>query len=82
MFAPDLGVVEDPATGSTTGPLAVYMMRHGLVANASGTRFVSEQGTKMKRRSILHVQISGHNGVDGIEVGGHVAPLTEAVMKL
>ncbi|MGC2617667.1 MAG: PhzF family phenazine biosynthesis protein, partial [Acidobacteriaceae bacterium] len=31
MFAPALGIVEDPATGSSTGPLASYMMRHGLV---------------------------------------------------
>jgi trans-2,3-dihydro-3-hydroxyanthranilate isomerase len=82
MFAPDLGVVEDPATGSTTGPLAAYMMRHKLVSCAAGTRFVSEQGTKMKRRSILHVQVFGDNGSEGIDVGGHVAPLTEAVMKL
>jgi trans-2,3-dihydro-3-hydroxyanthranilate isomerase len=81
MFAPDLGVVEDPATGSTTGPLAAYMMRHKLVSAAAGTRFVSEQGTKMKRRSILHVQIFGDNGSEGIDVGGHVAPLTEAEMK-
>ncbi len=30
MFAPEHGVSEDPATGSSTGPLAAYMMRHGL----------------------------------------------------
>ncbi len=31
MFAPILGVPEDPATGSAMGPLATFMMRHGLV---------------------------------------------------
>jgi trans-2,3-dihydro-3-hydroxyanthranilate isomerase len=82
MFAPRLGVVEDPATGSSTGPLAAYMLKHGLVPFAAGTRFVSEQGTKMKRRSILHVKLNGEKGCDGIEVGGHVAPLSEAVMRL
>jgi trans-2,3-dihydro-3-hydroxyanthranilate isomerase len=82
MFAPEFGVTEDPATGSATGPLAAYMMKHGLVATADGTRFVSEQGTKMKRRSLLHVQLFGEGGKDGIDVGGHVAPLTEAVMTL
>jgi trans-2,3-dihydro-3-hydroxyanthranilate isomerase len=30
MFAPELGVFEDPATGSAAGPLAAYMMRYGL----------------------------------------------------
>ncbi len=77
MFAPEHGVVEDPATGSATGPLAVYLMKHGLVSGNSGTRFVSEQGTKMGRRSILHVQISG----ESIEVGGYVTPLVEATMR-
>jgi trans-2,3-dihydro-3-hydroxyanthranilate isomerase len=82
MFAPEYGVPEDPATGSSTGPLAVFMMRHGLVSNAAGTRFVSEQGTKMGRRSLLHVEIQGQSGMEGIHVGGHVTPIIEAVMTL
>lgn len=82
MFAPEYGIVEDPATGSCTGPLAAYMMQHGLVSGEPGFRFVSEQGTKMGRRSLLHVQIHGRNGADGIEVGGHVVPVAEAAMEL
>lgn len=82
MFAPEFGIVEDPATGSATGPLAAYMLQHNLVASADGTRFYSEQGVKMGRRSILYVQLHGERGVNGIEVGGYVTPLVEAVMKL
>lgn len=82
MFAPEYGIVEDPATGSATGPLAAFMMRHKLVSNADGTAFVSEQGTKMKRRSLLHVFIHGENGSNGIEVGGHVTPVATATMTL
>ena len=82
MFAPEYGIPEDPATGSSTGPLAAFMMRHGLVSNAAGTRFVSEQGTKMGRRSLLHVEIQGESGTEGIHVGGHVTPVIEAVMTL
>lgn len=82
MFAPEYGVVEDPATGSATGPLAAFMMRHGLVSSASGTRFVSEQGRKMGRRSLLHVRIHGHEGSGGIEVGGHVVPVALASMTI
>ncbi len=80
MFAPEYGITEDPASGSSTGPLAAYMMRHDLAPAASGTRWTSEQGTRMGRRSILHVQILGARGAEGIEVGGYVAPLVEAVM--
>jgi len=82
MFAPEYGIIEDPATGSATGPLAAFMMDYGLVSNADGTRFISEQGTKMGRRSFLHVLIHGRNGSDGIEVGGNVTPLTTATMSL
>ena len=82
MFAPEHGVPEDPATGSATGPLAAFMMEYGLVATADGTRFVSEQGTKMGRRSLLHVLVRGERGATAIEVGGHVAPLAKATLTL
>lgn len=82
MFAPDFGVAEDPATGSATGPLAAFMMKHGLTGTADGTRFVSEQGTRMGRRSLLYVLIHGPGGRDGIEVGGHVAPVAVGTMTL
>lgn len=82
MFAPEYGIVEDPATGSSTGPLAAFMIRHGLISGAAGTRFISEQGTKMGRRSILHVHILGDRGQDGIYVGGNVVPVAEASMRL
>lgn len=82
MFAPEHGIVEDPATGSSTGPLAAYMLRYGLLSGSLRQRFVSEQGTKMERRSLLHVQIHGEHGEDGIEVGGFVTPIAKATMKL
>lgn len=82
MFAPEFDIIEDPATGSSTGPLAAYMMRHNLAPRTGGTRFVSEQGTKMGRRSILHVQIHGDGGVNGIEVGGYVTPIVRGEMRL
>ncbi len=75
MFAPHLGVPEDPATGSATGPLAAFMVKHGLVSRADGSSFVSEQGRTMGRRSLLHVLIHGDGGSAGIEVGGNVTPV-------
>ncbi|MGH9720967.1 MAG: PhzF family phenazine biosynthesis protein, partial [Bryobacteraceae bacterium] len=79
MFAQEYGVVEDPATGSSTGPLAAFMMRHGLVRGGSDLRFISEQGVKMGRRSILHVHAPS---AEEIHVGGHVAPLTEGTFTI
>lgn len=82
MFAPQLGIIEDPATGGATGPLAAFMMKHGLASRSDGTKFVSEQGVKMGRRSLLHVFVHGENGRDGIEVGGNVVHVAEGRMWL
>lgn len=82
MFAPDYRILEDPATGSSTGSLASYMLKHHLVSSQSGTTFLSEQGTKMGRRSILYVRLHGNRGTDGIAVGGHVTPILEGIMKI
>jgi trans-2,3-dihydro-3-hydroxyanthranilate isomerase len=78
MFAPDLGLVEDPATGSATGPLGAYMLKHKLLPGDGLGRFVSEQGKKMGRRSLLHFEVSP----DGIDVGGYVTPIIEGVLTL
>ncbi len=82
MFAPEYGISEDPATGSSTGPLAAYMIRNNLLKARDGRRFISEQGNKMGRRSILHVEIHGEQGAERIDVGGHVTPVAEAMMRL
>lgn len=82
MFANDFGIAEDPATGSATGPLAAYMMSYDLAPSADGARWVSEQGTKMGRRSMLHVRIDGRQGERGIEIGGYVAPVAAATLRL
>lgn len=55
MFAPRLGVPEDPATGSAHGPLACYLHRHGLW---KGTEMRSEQGLEMGRPSSLTMALS------------------------
>ncbi len=82
MFAPEYGVAEDPATGSSTGPIAAFMMRYGLAPAASGTRLVSEQGVAMGRRSLLHVMVRGEHGADGIDVGGSVVPVIRGTLTL
>jgi len=79
---PEHGVVEDAATGSATGPLAAYMMRYGLTGTQDGAAFVSEQGTKMGRRSFLHVLVHGENGSEGIEVGGSVVPFAQGTLNV
>ena len=71
MFAPGFGIVEDPATGSASGPLGCYLLRHGLLAADGATRIVSLQGAAMGRPSRIHVDISSREGeITQVKVGG------------
>jgi trans-2,3-dihydro-3-hydroxyanthranilate isomerase len=82
MFAPGLGVTEDPATGSASGPLGCYLVRHGLVPPGQAGQIVSVQGVKMRRPSRIHIAI----GVQGdtiadVRVGGQAVLVGEGVLR-
>ena len=49
--------VEDPATGSASGPLGCYLVRHGIVPLDKAATIVSAQGVKMNRPSRIHIRI-------------------------
>jgi trans-2,3-dihydro-3-hydroxyanthranilate isomerase len=71
MFGEALGVVEDAATGSASGPLGCYLVRHGVVSGDAAGRIVSLQGVKMGRASRIHVDIGGTaEAIDEVRVGG------------
>src|ERR1700719_22521 len=74
-------VVEDPATGSASGPLGAFAVRYGLIPRAPELMMVSEQGTKMGRQSFIQVKLAYSKGADVpdlIEVGGSVVPVMTA----
>ena len=69
MFAPAIGVSEDPATGSAAGPLALHLARHGAIR--FGAEIEIEQGAEIGRPSKLHARVEGSpEQVELIEVGG------------
>ena len=69
MFAPALGVSEDPATGSAAGPLAVHLARHGLTE--FGQEIEIEQGTEITRPSLLRARAVGSaEQIERVEVAG------------
>lgn len=81
MFAPEAGVVEDPATGSAHGPLGGYLARHGLVAR--GQTIVSAQGVAMGRPSRLQVRVdtSPAGEVTRVHVGGAAVHVGEGSLS-
>jgi len=71
MFAPEVGVPEDPATGVASGPLGCYLVRHDLVTAAAARSILSLQGVKMGRPSQVHVAITVEGGdIRTVRVGG------------
>jgi trans-2,3-dihydro-3-hydroxyanthranilate isomerase len=71
MLGPGLGVSEDPATGSATGPLGCYVHKHRLLPRERLGHFVSLQGVKMLRPSRLHVSIDADgDAITRVRVGG------------
>ena len=71
MFAPALGVAEDPATGSGAGCLAAYLLRHRCLG-PKGVETRVGQGHEIGRPSLLHLRAQGENGAIRVEVGGRV----------
>lgn len=63
---------EDPATGSASGPLGAYLVRHGAVASANAGNILSRQGVQMGRPSWIHIKI-GMRGeeINKVQVGGN-----------
>jgi trans-2,3-dihydro-3-hydroxyanthranilate isomerase len=64
MFAPRDGVPEDPATGSAAGPLALHLVRHGVVE--PGREITISQGAEVGRPSTLYAAADDER----VEVGG------------
>jgi trans-2,3-dihydro-3-hydroxyanthranilate isomerase len=75
MFAPGLGVPEDPATGSGCGPLAAYLVREKLVSSTEEKNIREieiKQGAQSGGRSLLYAWVEKAGGrINRVWVGGH-----------
>jgi trans-2,3-dihydro-3-hydroxyanthranilate isomerase len=81
MFAPADGVPEDPATGSAAGPLAVHLLRHGLVE--SGMELEISQGAELDRPSTLYTTVWGTpEAIERVEVGGSAVVVARGEFQL
>jgi len=83
LFAPMMGVPEDPATGSANGALGAYLVHHRVVPiTEPTTHILSEQGAEMLRPSTLYIQVdSDGDEVTAVRVGGQVVPVAEGVVR-
>jgi len=82
MYAPGIGVPEDPATGSACVALAGYLASRD--SRRDGTlRWIVEQGFEMGRPSILEIEADKKNGaVTAARVGGSTVLVCEGEMAV
>ncbi len=80
MFAPAMGIVEDPATGSAVAAFAGVVAASGL---ADGRHAIAiEQGYEMGRPSLLHLGLTMAAGAfAGASVGGDAVIVGEGVIE-
>ncbi|HEX5545016.1 MAG TPA: PhzF family phenazine biosynthesis protein, partial [Nitrospira sp.] len=82
MFAPKIGILEDPATGSAGGALGAYLVQNGVVEVGPRTDILIEQGYEIDRPSRILVQVESDDDViQGVKVGGHCVMVVEGVLN-
>ncbi len=73
-FVPDLGVPEDPVTGSLNAGLALWLQGAGLAPE----RYIASQGAALGRAGKVHVARDGEH----TWIGGDVTPLIHGQVRL
>jgi trans-2,3-dihydro-3-hydroxyanthranilate isomerase len=83
MFAPEFGIVEDPATGSAVAALGGYLSEREA-NRADGTRrWVVDQGVEMGRPSRLELEVDRTGGhITAVRVGGSSVVISEGSILL
>jgi trans-2,3-dihydro-3-hydroxyanthranilate isomerase len=85
MFAPGLGVPEDPATGSAAGALGAYLAWHNIARPRDGLSTMTvEQGIEIDRPSRINVEVAVGNGgeITEVRVGGTAVVFIEGEVRL
>ncbi|MFA6086723.1 PhzF family isomerase [Mucilaginibacter sp.] len=63
MFAPAIGIAEDPVTGNANGPLGAYLVANNIVAtNGKEFSFTGKQGEAIGRPGTMDVKVTISNG--------------------
>ena len=81
MFAPSIGILEDPATGSASGALGAYLVQNGVVDVVPTTEIIVEQGYEIERPSQIFVQVeSDDDMIQTVKVGGQCVMVVEGTL--
>lgn len=80
MFSPDMGVAEDPATGSAAANFAGVIAKFDGLADGPSA-FLIEQGVEMGRPSAIRLEIDGKGGaIHAARIGGGAVRVAEGTL--
>ena len=83
MFAPGMGIAEDPATGGACGPLGGYLVRHKVIPPDKAAAILNLQGVKMGRPSYIHISVGVEDGdINNVRVGGEAVVAGEGTLYI
>ena len=83
VFCPDLGTVEDPATGSAALALSAVLVGSGRLPGSGASSYVVRQGAEVGRPSTLRCDLEAASGrVTGCWVGGDVVPVAAGRIRV
>ena len=82
MYAPHVGIPEDPATGSAAAAFGGWLGHHDALENGTLRRVIA-QGIEMGRPSRLVVEVDKQEGeVTAVRVSGSAVLISEGVIEL
>ncbi|KAB2913134.1 MAG: PhzF family phenazine biosynthesis protein [Hyphomicrobiaceae bacterium] len=82
MFAPDMGIIEDPATGSAAVAFAGVVHRFDALPDGGHKRMI-EQGYEMGRPSHIALSLEvGGGKLHAVRIGGHAVRVAEGRIEV
>jgi len=83
MFAPAIGIQEDPVTGNANGPLGGYLVQNKLVDFQDSFEFKGRQGEKMDRPGVVTVKVNIENGTPSrIQIKGDAVVIFKTEIEM
>lgn len=83
MFAPAIGINEDPVTGNAHGPLGGYLVQNRLVDVTNTFEFKGMQGETIDRTGVVAVKVTIANGLpEIIQVSGEAVVIFKTEIEV
>ena len=84
MFAPYIGITEDPVTGNANGPVGVYMVHYGLADTSKEVfEYRGIQGEAMGRPGVVYGRVSIEDGKPvKVQIAGEAVCVFAAAIML